>query len=168
LAREKLLPVRNVGRAQNAGQPRGLQRCQLIGPLPEVQACRRPGPAQSRPPVDRIEVELEDAGLAERALHFGRIEQFAQLACNRAFSAGEKRARELLRQRARPTLRTVRVEIGQQQRHFGFVDTRVFAEALILGRDHRRRQVAHAIERYPARLAIAGYDTARCAARLCA
>ena len=157
----------DVGRAQDAGQPGSLQRCQLIGPLPKVRARRRSGPAQSRPPVDRVEVKLEDAVFTKRALHLGRIEQFAQLARDGPFPAGKKRARELLRQRARPALRAILIEIGQQQGHLGFVDAGVLAEALVLGHDHGRRQKGpHPVERHPAHLAIAGDDATCDAVRL--
>src|SRR5262249_42667345 len=100
-------PQAGGGGAQGAGNQRGPGAGPPPNAFAEIRACRRACAADAGTPVDGVEVQLENAPLAERALHFHRVQQFAQLARRAALATGEERARELLRQRACATQRVL-------------------------------------------------------------
>jgi hypothetical protein len=58
------------------------------------------GTAHTLAPGGQRQIQLQDACLAQRALHLHRVQQFAQLARGAAVVAGEGQLGQLLRQRA--------------------------------------------------------------------
>jgi hypothetical protein len=58
------------------------------------------GAAQVAAPRRVVQVQLQDAGLAQRLFHLDRVEQLAQLALGRAVAAGDQQLGQLLRERA--------------------------------------------------------------------
>ena len=75
----------------------------LARALAQVHLRRALGAAHAVAPGREREVQLQDARLAERALHLHRVQQLAQLARGAAVVAGDRELGELLRQRAAAT-----------------------------------------------------------------
>jgi len=137
-AGEKLLVERALGTGQDAGQPGGFERGELLRPLAEVGARRGVGAADAGSPVHRVQVQGEDRALAERAFHLHRVKQLAQLACAGAFAAGEERPRQLLGDRAGAAAQSVLVDRRQHAGDLRAVESLVLVKALVFGSQHRR------------------------------
>ena len=94
-------------------------------------------------PGRQVQVQLQDARLAQGLLDLHRVEQFAQLARQRALVPGHHQLGDLLRDGAAAApdggVLLVGVERGEQ---LGQVVAGVLEEALVLGRQHGARQPA--------------------------
>jgi len=167
LARHELLIPRHVRIAQRAREPSGLEGGESRRRLAEVGAGGRPRAAQARSPVHRVQVQLEDPRLAERALHLDCVEQLTQLARGGPLSSREQRPRQLLRDRAAAAPRAAFLEVGEEGGNRVLVVACVLPEPLVFGGEHGRGEVrAHRIGRDPRRLAVAGDRELRAARRL--
>jgi hypothetical protein len=132
------------GVVQHRGQPSGLRRRELVRAHAEVVAGRRLSAAQpARAPRRVVEVKPQHAGLAQRLIHLHGVQQLAQLACRRAFGAGDEQLGQLLVERARAALGTARVVVaGDRRGELGQVVARVVVKALVFGRDDGARDPA--------------------------
>ena len=95
------------------------------------------GAADAVAPGQHGQVELQDAALAERALHLHRIQPLAQLAHRVAFVAGVDQLGELLGDRAGALQRLGLVLVALPHRDPGIeLVAGVLEESLVLGGDH--------------------------------
>src|SRR6185436_7944963 len=95
----------------------------------EVSAGRGPQATQVRPPLDDVQVDLEDSILAERRLEQKRDRQFLQLAADFLVTRQEQVLGQLLGDGRRAARRASASPVGEQRgRQFAQVDAFVAVE----------------------------------------
>ena len=144
-----------VGRRDDAGQQRGLRHAQRLDRGVEVPARRlgRAGHAvrAALPPVDRVQVHLEDLVLGQQRLEPDGQQRLGQLAAPGALVAQEEPARQLLRDRAGALAHAAGLHVGRQRPQAAAqVEAEVPAEAPVLrGHDRLAQAARDARQRHP-------------------
>ena len=119
------------------GQQRGLVRTELRGGLAKVRPRRRLRAVDAVAPLDHVEVDLEDARLAQRRLEPPRDEQLAQLAQRVLRRRQVEVLRQLLRDRAAAAEERALLEVPLERlADLLDVDPLVLPEAGVLRDEH--------------------------------
>ena len=162
-----------VRRFRQAGEEGRFVEGQLVERFVEIIERRRRDAVSAAAEIDLVEIELEDAILAERLLHANRDQRSAHLALKRDLVGEQEVLRHLLRDRRRadrPPAAAIMQRVGHRRaQHRKRIDAGVGVEILVFRReegvDHQRR---HRFDRnedallgrvFGHQAAVAGIDT---------